>query len=681
MASLMEQVFGAMPLAAAAANTAAWAGSFQAAKQSTLYYYCQPLPPGDFQGTPVAAPLHTGTAKTDGNNKEIPLWSYAQGSTPNVFDKLGCRVVTDAFRSYVVCDEVRVGSSLSPVGLDDTVVVRVLDKPYYLPLSPEFLIATFRTRDGLENPARSSVQLAPGTPPVRLYPLEATYDASTVHAYVYDLPIETNYIEDPDAPPVGEPVAVKSPLSVTDPDAYARLRGNLARASDVAAGVAAKKEEYANQKGPETEGEAELVQDTLLKDDDWMPVPEEVWAETNGPTAGVMPLPARVLVLISLTVCRERSDFTPALGGMIELTGAARFYPQVLVKATIPVETIKTSVRFTRAAQTTIDDGSPCGCHEMKETVHPGLYTDRNGIVPVPHPAGIPFGLPGVALGMASGGPTWALIFDYYSLQTMEETQGIQKTGPEPITVVNPALTKKRTLKDAVDRQGQGGSSDVTKLPRQGAFDNIHFAPRMKFPPGTRVFYNTWDTAKHPGILMGDVKVEAGHVVTLEDIVMAPICAHDCFHMHWRWTDSSVQEPQMGWSESAPNAVPGGTMIPHHHTLQFRVEAENQFVLTETSLPDKPIAADTFELFYSFGGAFAVSASTFGMNAIRAQLAADSQVFYVDPANPSEVLNATNSWAAFYATIQYWFALDSADELVASQRLQLNVPIKTLMAL
>jgi hypothetical protein len=57
---------------------------------------------------------------------------------------------------------------------------------------------------------------------------------------------------------------------------------------------------------------------------------------------------------------------------------------------------------------------------------------------------------------------------------------------------------------------------DVVKTERQGAFDSIHLAPRMKA-----------NTLTQPPL--DDPKFQ------LSSISMAPFCEHDCLHTHWRW--------------------------------------------------------------------------------------------------------------------------------------------------
>jgi hypothetical protein len=695
MGSLVEQIFAAMPLTAAAWATADQevkdgvpTSSFQGRELWQLVEDCWVLPAGDFQGSPVVAPMPTTPGRKDANNPMIPIWGYRQGGAPNVFENLTCRVVTDGFRKYTVCDEIRFGRILPPGTFKDSVIVRAFGKDYELSLSNTFRLATFRTKSGLENKPKRPLPLSPNTPPVNFYPLEARYDESTVHVFVYDLPLEVDTVEGPNGfelpevptpavgpvqPPEGGKylIRVTNPLSVTDPAASDRIGTNLQMAVDAKAmGTAAAS---SSARGQET------VSKTILADDDWQPVPEDVWAQTNGPSAGVAPIPARVLVLVSLTACREKDDYTPAPGGVAKLTGMGRFYPQIVVKSTIPLEHVDSAVRFKRPPRTTIEDGLPCGCAEMQEEIFTGLFTDRNGIVPLPEVGATElFGIPGALLSLyETTVPNWSFIFDY---RTREPSNNY---GGSAITVVDPSRNKVRTLKDVIERNGK--SADVKKLRRQGGFDNIHCAPRMKFPSGTRVRVHGREDLD---FALEDVLVKDGHSVNLVDVVMAPFCAHDCFHLHWRWTDSSVQEPQMGWSETAPYCVPGGTMIPLHHRLRLLLEGNAQFVLMEdTSIAaDKPIPADRFEIFYSFGAAFALSAETFAAKAIRSQVDHSTKVYFVDPANPKDKIDATNSWTAFYVKMQYYFEEvlvepNHTRRLMAFERLHQLVSIGKLSSL
>ena len=64
----------------------------------------------------------------------------------------------------------------------------------------------------------------------------------------------------------------------------------------------------------------------------------------------------------------------------------------------------------------------------------------------------------------------------------------------------------------------------MLKLPRQGAFDNVHIAPQMEVSLSVPVLGGLPSTA----------------------VSMAPICAHDCFHMHWRWSQHYTEEHTLG---------------------------------------------------------------------------------------------------------------------------------------
>jgi hypothetical protein len=116
------------------------------------------------------------------------------------------------------------------------------------------------------------------------------------------------------------------------------------------------------------------------------------------------------------------------------------------------------------------------------------------------------------------------------------------------------------------------------------------------------------------------------------------------------------------------------------------VEGNTQFVLMEDAWPrpDKPLPADTFEIFFSFGAAYALSADTFAARAIRGQVDHSTKVYFVDPAKPKEKIDATNSWTAFCVKMQYYFELTTdtnGTRLTAFERLHQQVPISKLSSL
>jgi hypothetical protein len=48
----------------------------------------------------------------------------------------------------------------------------------------------------------------------------------------------------------------------------------------------------------------------------------------------------------------------------------------------------------------------------------------------------------------------------------------------------------------------------------------------------------------------------------LDDISMAPFCAHDCFHMHWRWGSGASSKWACGWDDSSPHQAAGAPLVP-----------------------------------------------------------------------------------------------------------------------
>jgi len=89
---------------------------------------------------------------------------------------------------------------------------------------------------------------------------------------------------------------------------------------------------------------------------------------------------------------------------------------------------------------------------------------------------------------------------------------------------------------------------------RQGVFDNVHVAPAM--------------------IYQG---AEAS---------MAPLCHHDCLHMHWRWGEPFTDQPVTGWSGGKPYQKPGAPMIPENQILNVSVAgARVTYSPTATAAP------------------------------------------------------------------------------------------------
>ena len=56
-------------------------------------------------------------------------------------------------------------------------------------------------------------------------------------------------------------------------------------------------------------------------------------------------------------------------------------------------------------------------------------------------------------------------------------------------------------------------------------------------------------------------------------VSMAPVCAHDCFHMHWRWGRGYTHIEQTGWGPRGPYTEPGAPMVAPNQTIAIETPA------------------------------------------------------------------------------------------------------------
>jgi len=128
--------------------------------------------------------------------------------------------------------------------------------------------------------------------------------------------------------------------------------------------------------------------------------------------------------------------------------------------------------------------------------------------------------------------------------------------------VVNPALTGTRVNtveRETLDRlHGSYAPSAVSKVPRQGEFDNVHFAPQMQVELSPRSL---------PGL--GTVFSGLGPL----GVTMAPVCAHDCFHLHWRWGKGYTKTYNLGWGPAGPYTEAGAPMVAPNQRVEIDVPA------------------------------------------------------------------------------------------------------------
>jgi hypothetical protein len=270
----------------------------------------------------------------------------------------------------------------------------------------------------------------------------------------------------------------------------------------------------------------------------------------------------RYLVVLEFATGREDNTFVAGLP-----MGFARLHPLVWVVSSEKLDAVEVQTTIQRPKKT-VSHGDPTMMDEIKAMA----TTDTNQNV------------------MATWYPEdkalmwWDTFFsavedDAYQAFKDREPQiyangsqdhPLQKTGE--VTLTDPRYTNVRTIRRAILRLRLEPSHEydsVTKLPRQGQFDNIHMAPRMQIIFRKR----KWPTAEDLG------------EVTLDNIAMAPFCAHDCLHLHARWGIAHKEKSFRGFSGATPHMIAGGTCVPTNQvvfasfpgssTVRLRCVAEN----------------------------------------------------------------------------------------------------------
>ncbi|MEO0751917.1 MAG: hypothetical protein AAFY25_08940 [Pseudomonadota bacterium] len=235
-----------------------------------------------------------------------------------------------------------------------------------------------------------------------------------------------------------------------------------------------------------------------------------------------------VLVHVEFALCGPRDDFEPFAAAQ-----AVRIYPRVNVWTSKPVDEINCDIQFKRPKTTQMHHahGSP-----GNKKIYASMYSDRN--------VDDDEELTKTTIGF----PYWNRIFDNYRIDV---------AGSPAISCVTTASSEriKTDLRKVpalvsgfilpVYQEVQTGPDQATKLrkmAKQGRLDNIHIAPAM------------------------DLNGEAVH--------MAPLCEHDCFHMHWRWSNGFKNTSSKGWSPNWPDyggpcEVSGAPLIPPNQVLDI----------------------------------------------------------------------------------------------------------------
>lgn len=337
------------------------------------------------------------------------------------------------------------------------------------------------------------------------------------------------------------------------------------------------------------------------------PSPLVLARANNGSTQAAPPL--RVLVCMTLGCAKERNDFEPG-----EVLGAARLMPHLMLVSNLPVDSMEATVTLAREPTT---PHTRMEKEEMTSRISSAFFTDRNGNF---HPY-----------------PAWDNLFDYYWIDPPVNTE------VKVVRSDRPGIRKRSGLIKELKLGSSRGSSyiagqeprDIEKVPRQGEFDNIHMAPKMKLPAS----------------VVG--KIPSGWP---REVTMAPFCVHDCFHVHWRWGKGRVDKlnPKWvrGWEGDTPYRTAGAPMVAPNQDVTLKMLSP--VCLAYTATIHEPVAG-RWQIVMHHGAAYAL---TYTPTATIAQYGVDGLTADLPGEDGDE-----GAWALFYWHLRYQFVEHPMNEM------------------
>lgn len=366
-----------------------------------------------------------------------------------------------------------------------------------------------------------------------------------------------------------------------------------------------------------------------------LPLPDVLRRVLFGESAAVARLARpRVLVCVSLTCCKERNDCEP--GGVL---GGARLYPHVMVLSNVAGERVEVTIDVQRR-----DSAMTHGDPEMSPEIQPLYVTDTND------PSMIPW-------------TYWHILFDYYTTRPYETfaaraggRHGPETREPGEVCFADPSA-QARTITGAVQALDTSftpayAPKVIQKQARQGEFDNIHLAPRM------RLTVNSTYGSEPP--------------VLLEDIAMAPFCVHDCLHTHLRWGKASgtPPKPMLGFDEhGTPHAKDAAPHVPPNQFVFVRLTSRHGF--RYRAVATGPIVPGAWTCFMHHGMFYAVDVWSSGKE-LAARTAIQSNAMQrKEPYmfGGTDFPSTRVSWAAFYWRLRWGGRAYSRTEQAIHERL------------
>ena len=555
-----------------------------------------------------------------------PLWSLRLDASLDAVGRGTCRVEDQNDDEVVVFDRIAWGREAEG-GLVPGIFanVRSFGRTVELPLEESFLLGEWLVHSQSDVPERT----------LDLYPVQTCLDLALARIFLFELDTATGRLEP------------FTPVDDEEASGLARYR-RAAGLLDALAPV---------QAGPEP-----LLGEDLCA---LAPFPRFEELDDIAGTIGVDDVirfavtRPRFLVVTSLALCRKTYDFEP--GGAL---GVAKLHPNILTAASTIVDRWDAAVRVERPAKTTnLSRPGHCACSEMLEDIGSLVVADANKDEMLVPQAPVP-------------PPMWGNLFSYYRVDPHAAWPGRELKLVAPTSVA-------RAASGLVTRNMPVGpvmlSSDLTiKVAGQGEFDNVHLAPRMHLRSATHVRATReavldWPFSTDTG---GSWRpIGPGDHLELDEIVMAPVCAHDCLHFHARWSDDNAQPPVLGWARdpalldaivsssprllercaaraAKPNSEAGAPMFPPWHDARLHFLSGHRVQLASTTLA--PTLPGQRELFFHPPWAYGVAVSSkihmlFAAAVVGTELGAvDVQLGRLQSSGLVDRLSPLDSWAAIY---------------------------------
>ena len=344
----------------------------------------------------------------------------------------------------------------------------------------------------------------------------------------------------------------------------------------------------------------------------------DTWLRNGGSSQAASTNKRVVLALFDLTMHEPTDDFQPKAPAPKGPGMTARLYPLLSLWCANPCDEAAGDFAMTRPTTSAMTgQGMFPG-----SAINGSFFTDSNDHIRkiwedlspyvrqqlTSPPTGITI-LDAVQLAALIGAwkvlpsPRWNSLFAHYRLG-----------GNLPPTKVVDRTKGTRTRSDVREEMETDRSvyipKDVTKVAGQGAFDNIHIAPAM------------------------DYQGQAA--------AMAPICQHDCLHLHWRWSTLFSDKPLSGWRGGVPYAAAGAPMIPENQDLVVS--------FTGTTFEYQPVAtgvdAMKWQVFMHHGMAYLTEMKFPGTRLPAMEATSFTELYLSAP-----------PWEQFYYHNQFWESL------------------------